>query len=131
MNRQGWIPVPLIASFPRVRRLTDNINDVREVLNMSSMVEVKEDMVRMKEWEHYLLPDEQSGHVDSINEFPQALSLTGSSAKVNRLVEEAVMKVIRDEGEGADTEEDEEEEEDVVFVMGQESGLWSPEAARS
>lgn len=144
MDSQGWIPIPLIASFNRVRHLTTDEDFVRHVLNMSSMIEMKDDMVRMKDgqWQRFLFPEAQSSsHVNSIHEFPRAPSVDDPSAKVRRsYVEQAVMRnASRDQGEGmaggADTEEeteiDEEEEEEVVFVMGQESGLWSPEASRS
>ncbi|KAF5390019.1 hypothetical protein D9757_003810 [Collybiopsis confluens] len=149
MDSQGWIPISLIASFNRVRHITTDQGFVRHVLNMSSMIEVKEDMVRMKDgqWQGFLFPETQSTHVNSIYEFPGAPSVDDSSAKVRRsYVEQAVMRnASRDptQNEGAvgdadteeeteiDEEEDEEDEEEVVFVMGQESGLWSPEASRS
>jgi la-related protein 1 len=57
MDSRGWIPISLIASFNRVRRLTTEINLVREVLFLSSMVQVREDWVRMGGWERFVLPD--------------------------------------------------------------------------
>ncbi|KAJ3794287.1 winged helix DNA-binding domain-containing protein [Lentinula aff. detonsa] len=97
MDSHGWIPIPLIASFNRVRQITTDESFVRDVLSMSSVVEIQGDMVRMKEgeWERFVLPGAQTSRVDSIHDF----SLTPSS-------------------ESEDEEEDEEEEEEVVFVMG-------------
>ncbi|KAJ3862639.1 hypothetical protein EV359DRAFT_44773 [Lentinula novae-zelandiae] len=109
MDSHGWVPIPLIASFNRVRQITDDESFVRDVLNMSSVVEVQGDMVRMKEgeWERFVLPDAQTSRVRSF-------------------VEEAVMRHVRSDNgdpeleadETDEEEEEEEEEEDVVFVMG-------------
>ncbi|KAJ2922151.1 hypothetical protein H1R20_g14948, partial [Candolleomyces eurysporus] len=57
MDSRGWIPISLIASFNRVRRLTPDINLVKEVLFLSSMVQVREEWVRMGGWERFVLPD--------------------------------------------------------------------------
>ncbi|KAJ3732902.1 winged helix DNA-binding domain-containing protein [Lentinula guzmanii] len=98
MDSHGWIPIPLIASFNRVRQITTDESFVRDVLGMSSVVEIQGDMVRMKEgeWERFVLPGAQTSRVDSIHDF----SLTPSSESED------------------EEEEEEEEEEEVVFVMG-------------
>ncbi|KAJ3782207.1 winged helix DNA-binding domain-containing protein [Lentinula aff. detonsa] len=98
MDSHGWIPIPLIASFNRVRQITTDESFVRDVLSMSSVVEIQGDMVRMKEgeWERFVLPGAQTSRVDSIHDF----SLTPSSESED------------------EEEEEEEEEEEVVFVMG-------------
>ena len=57
MDSQGWIPISTIASFKRVLRLTPDVNLVRDVLYLSSMVQVREQWVRMGGWEKYVLPD--------------------------------------------------------------------------
>ncbi|KAJ3930290.1 MAG: hypothetical protein NXY57DRAFT_1012713 [Lentinula lateritia] len=127
MDSHGWVPIPLIASFNRVRQITNDESFVRDVLNMSSVVEVQGDMVRMKEgeWERFVLPDAQTSRVDSIHEFPLTPSSSESTSKVRSFVEEAVMRHVRSdngdpelEADETDEEEEEEEEEDVVFVMG-------------
>jgi len=56
MDTHGWIPIPLIASFNRVRQLTADVQLVREVLTLSSIVQVYGDMVRMGGWESFVLP---------------------------------------------------------------------------
>ncbi|KAJ3755748.1 winged helix DNA-binding domain-containing protein, partial [Lentinula raphanica] len=97
MDSHGWIPIPLIATFKRVRSITTDVADVRNALAVSSIVEVQGDMVRMKEgeWEQFVLPDAQASGVESsIHDFPQT-STSSDSTK----------------------EEEEEEEEEVVFVM--------------
>ncbi|KAI4374902.1 hypothetical protein MLD38_012840 [Melastoma candidum] len=51
MDNQGWVPISLIAGFPRVRTLTDNVEVILESLGDSSIVEVKEDKIRRRgEW---------------------------------------------------------------------------------
>ena len=56
MDTRGWIPIPLIASFNRVRQLTADVQLVREVLTLSSIVQVSGGMVRMGGWESFVLP---------------------------------------------------------------------------
>ena len=58
MDAQGWISISLVASFPRVKNLTHDMNLVREVLYLSSSVEVKGEWVRMaRDWEKFVLRD--------------------------------------------------------------------------
>ncbi|KAL9312580.1 hypothetical protein ACSQ67_018032 [Phaseolus vulgaris] len=51
MDEQGWVPITLIASFPRVRSLTSNIKLILESLRASTVVEVQGDKLRRRsEW---------------------------------------------------------------------------------
>lgn len=238
MDSNGWVPIPLLASFNRIRQITTDESFVRYVLNLSTVVEVKYQqgidtdtdtdktsgfvgMVRMKDrgdWERFVLPNARAqtnhvvgdgirdgaengdphprhnhhtrahsddplaqgdvlghGHSRSITlnefelEFPNMNLTPGSinfnefefptrtmnldavgagdnNTKVRSFVEEAVMRHVRadggdglgeavsvqdggrvDEDEDDYEEEEEEEEEDIVFVMGQESGVWTPD----
>jgi la-related protein 1 len=99
MDAHGWIPIPLIASFNRVRHLTLDEHLVKDVLQLSSVVEVAEDYVRMVGWQRFVLPEAARGG----------------------LVESASAAAAAE----ADAEEEEEEEE-VEFVMGREAG-WAPD----
>jgi hypothetical protein len=58
MDPQGWISIPLLASFNRVRHLTTDIQLVHEVITLSSTLEVNGDWVRMgrQMWKQFLLP---------------------------------------------------------------------------
>ena len=58
MDSKGWIPIPLIASFNRVRQLTPDAQLVKEVLGISSLVEVRGNHVRLanQQWANYVLP---------------------------------------------------------------------------
>ncbi|KAF3445317.1 hypothetical protein FNV43_RR10492 [Rhamnella rubrinervis] len=51
MDDHGWVPISLIASFPRVKNLTHNIQLILTSLRASSVVEVQDDKVRKRnEW---------------------------------------------------------------------------------
>lgn len=89
MDCEGWISIHLIASFKRVKALTDDPQLVKEVLSSSSVVQVNHDWVRMNDWERFVLPDAHPSVVET--EQPN-------------------------EADHQD-EEEEEEEEDVVFIL--------------
>lgn len=95
MNPEGWISIPLLASFNRVRQLTVDVQLVYEVLNYSQTVEVIGDWVRMigEQWKPFVLP------------------VTIPSSEQEQ--EEPPVQV-----EEESTPVDEDEEEEVVFVMG-------------
>lgn len=106
MDSRGWIPIPLIASFNRVIRLTSDPQMVRDVLTLSSIVQVLDNSVRMLDWEKYVLPDA----APSVVEGGYTMQTT----------------VVDDREAGEEEEEDEEdEEEDVVFVLGREALGWT------
>ncbi|KAK9946896.1 hypothetical protein M0R45_012336 [Rubus argutus] len=46
MDAQGWVPISLIANFPRVKNLTTNVQLILDSLRASSNVEVLDDKVR-------------------------------------------------------------------------------------
>ncbi|KAE9388700.1 winged helix DNA-binding domain-containing protein, partial [Gymnopus androsaceus JB14] len=110
MDSHGWIPIPLLASFNRIRQVTTDESFVRDVLNLSTVVEVKQAMVRMKDrgdWERFVLP--------GVQEQTQTQTMDGDGDGERDMDME-----IDDDDEEGEEEEEEEEEEDVVFVMGQE-----------
>ncbi|KAH9933903.1 uncharacterized protein B0H18DRAFT_1115261 [Fomitopsis serialis] len=91
MDSRGWISIPLLASFKRVQQLTTSLQLVKDVLALSSLVEVRDDHVRMHQCAQFILPNAPESTVE-------ALAYDGSFATVHG-------------------EEPEEEEEDVVFVL--------------
>ena len=56
MDNRGWIHIPVIASFNRVKQLTHDFQLVKEVMALSSLVEVHEDWVRARDWRPFVLP---------------------------------------------------------------------------
>jgi la-related protein 1 len=123
MDSRGWISIPLISSFNRVRQLTVDPSLVREVLVLSTVVEVKDDWVRMSGWEQFVLPHAMRSEVEGLDSEEFERSGLTDWRKVDEEVKVAAKEV---EGEIEEGDE-EEEEEDVVFVMERESRSWSPE----
>jgi hypothetical protein len=64
MDARGWIPISLIASFNRVKQLTMDVQFVKDVLTLSSLVQVRGSMVRMGGWERFVLPDAAPSSVE-------------------------------------------------------------------
>jgi len=124
MDSRGWVPISLIASFNRVRWLTTDPQVVKEVLVLSTMVEVKDEFVRMSGWERFVLPDAPVSTVENPTVYypdPRNFTTTAMSnpeAEANALDGEEY-------ADDADVEDDEEEE--VVFVLDREAESWSPE----
>jgi la-related protein 1 len=105
MNPEGWISIPLLASFNRITQLTPDPHLVRDVLTLSSTAEVSGDWVRMSgnQWTPFVLPPS-----------------TGSTPQPT-LPETAIVQ----EGVDDDGNLEEEEDDDVEFVMGREPGIQS------
>ncbi|KAG6855697.1 hypothetical protein H0H87_011917 [Tephrocybe sp. NHM501043] len=127
LDSSGFVPIALIASFNRVRRLTEDVELVREVLTLSGAVEVRGEWVRMKDWRAFVLPGARASEVDDEGE---ARSNGITNGVVNGQPERGVDGQRGEDGHGAgeagtDEEEEEEEEEeddedDVVFVLTRE-----------
>lgn len=100
MDSQGWVPIPLIASFNRVKRMTTDVNLVRDALTLSSLVEVHGDHVRLGngQWRQWILPQAVPSTVENGN---NQQNHTPSLEREERSMDEG----------------DEEEEDDVVFVL--------------
>ncbi|GLB39278.1 hypothetical protein LshimejAT787_0604400 [Lyophyllum shimeji] len=132
MDSRGWVPISLIASFNRVRQLTMDTQLVRDVLLLSSVVQVKDEWVRMVSWQQFVLPDAAPSTIEPWEE-PRDRAYHGQQSR-----QEAEDAVREKQGEGdadadadaeVDAEVDDDDEEDVVFVMNREEGSvqWSPE----
>jgi la-related protein 1 len=69
MDSQGWIPVHTVASFNRLRRLTPDTQVVRDMMVLSSLVELSPDgeKARMAHgaWTPFVLPDAQDASASS------------------------------------------------------------------
>lgn len=59
MDSEGWIDISMIASFNRLKSLTPDIAIIKEVMLLSSLLEVHEDSVRLagNESRRWVLPD--------------------------------------------------------------------------
>jgi la-related protein 1 len=103
MDSRGWIPISLLASFNRVRQLTMDQQLVRDVLAFSSIVEVRNDFVRMGagEWARFVLPGAPASTVED--------ELGGH--------EQGGQDQDRDHADEDAEVEEEEEEEEIEIVM--------------
>ncbi|KAG2152745.1 hypothetical protein DEU56DRAFT_775768 [Suillus clintonianus] len=122
MDDQGWIPISLIASFNRVQKFTTEIQLVHDVLNLSSLTEVKGEYVRMarEQWKQFVLPNAPRSVVchpiESEATDPQADQAAYAQVQDGEIEEEG------------DTYGEDDDEEDIVFVIGEEAeGSWAPE----
>jgi len=59
MDSEGWIEISMIASFNRLRSLTPEVPVVKEVMLLSSLLEVRENKVRIAgpDSKRWVLPD--------------------------------------------------------------------------
>lgn len=123
MDSAGWIEISLLSSFNRVKRLTEDWQLVKDVLTLSSLVEVYGDWVRMRDWKLYVLPTAPASTVymeqDPSNAPPSQDTYVALSSTTHDSPE-------AEDGEDMDLEED--EEEDVVFVLGKDAHpTWTSE----
>lgn len=152
MDSRGWISISLLASFNRVKRLTQDHQLVHEALMYSSLIQVKDNFARMGGWEQFVLPDAPRSMVESEENPPSSTYIPQFSYPHPHYVHDASGVIPRGEeqqqrwsnsnnsnnnnngtGDGElDEEADEDEDEDdVVFVMGEDDvegkGMWSHE----
>uniref|UniRef100_A0A0W0FM63 HTH La-type RNA-binding domain-containing protein n=2 Tax=Moniliophthora roreri TaxID=221103 RepID=A0A0W0FM63_MONRR len=149
MSSEGWIPLELLATFPRVKQLTLDVGLLREVLLTSSVVELSEDgqFARMAhDWDKYIIrtgngstvtilhPDEGVENVgievkpdDKGTTLPEVPALTpkplvNDDTPIATRVRGGSLPVSGSDEETYESEEEEEEDEedDVVFVMGED-----------
>ncbi|KIJ63735.1 hypothetical protein HYDPIDRAFT_91860 [Hydnomerulius pinastri MD-312] len=130
MDSEGWIPISLLASFKRVRHLTTDLDLVRDVLSMSSVVEVKGNWVRMAErhWEQFILPNAPMSVVEPIEASGIQPVLEEAGPMVSQDQEAVTEAEGEVEAEECEVDVEDEDEEDIVFVIGEEAeGSWMPE----
>ncbi|KZT10382.1 uncharacterized protein LAESUDRAFT_755889 [Laetiporus sulphureus 93-53] len=121
MDSRGWISIPLLASFKRVKQLTLDQQLVKDVLILSSLVEVKDEWVRMRQWEQFVLPNAVESTVDGERESSQEHTTQPQGGVASAKADVANVEE-GDEGDG-----EEEEEEEVVFVLGKDAEpSWAP-----
>ncbi|KAK0529125.1 hypothetical protein OC834_003799 [Tilletia horrida] len=62
MDSHGWVPIPVVAAFKKVRQITADVNVIRDAMQYSQNLEVDVDNWRVRKrygWEEYVLPAEQ------------------------------------------------------------------------
>ncbi|KAI0360522.1 hypothetical protein OH77DRAFT_692424 [Trametes cingulata] len=116
MDSRGWIPISLIASFRRVQSLTMDPQLVTDVLTLSSLVEVRDGYVRMRQWQQFVLPTAHKSRVEPDDGSqptadPSAATASQDGAE-HRQAAEGEHHTAQQNHDG-----DEDEEEDVEFVL--------------
>ena len=81
MDSRGWVTIDLLASFNRIRQLTTDPSIVRDVLGLSSLVEVREPFVRLVDdnWRHYIFPDAPESTVEGLQQTAAHVNETNDS----------------------------------------------------
>lgn len=98
MDEEGWVPITLIANFPRVRNLTSNIQLILESMRTSKVVDVQGDKLRRHdEWMKYL-PSAQV-QADSSSVSPSESSYNNLTADFQTTI--SLEKTTKDEGESS------------------------------
>ncbi|KAK7033633.1 hypothetical protein VNI00_012633 [Paramarasmius palmivorus] len=161
MTSEGWIPLELFATFPRIRQLTPHVERLREVLEISTTVELSEDRhyARMAvDWEKYITraKEQQVSHIGeegkvlqvnsaSHDQVPDAESPMGAETQdmltpmpkrlANGDAQHTPIAAHNEDRELSEEEvyDSEDEEDDVVFVMGEDgnSGGWASSKSSS
>ncbi|XP_023765829.2 la-related protein 1C [Lactuca sativa] len=54
MDDEGWVPITLIAGFPRVQSLTNDIHMILNSLRDSSIVEIQGEKIRSRDWRRWM-----------------------------------------------------------------------------
>nr|CAD1835717.1 unnamed protein product [Ananas comosus var. bracteatus] len=57
MDEQGWVPLSLIASFNKVREITNSLEFIVETVQLSTVAELQGDKIRRRnDWMNWVLP---------------------------------------------------------------------------
>ena len=88
MDTEGWISIPMIASFNRIKSLTPEVPLVKEMMELSSLLEVQGEHVRIRgeDAKKWVLPDAKS------SPFPPSTStsITPATASVSDTLDDSM-----------------------------------------
>lgn len=89
MDTEGWISIPMIASFNRIKSLTPEVPLVKEMMELSSLLEVQGEHVRItgEDAKKWVLPDAKA------SPFPPSTSITPATASVSDTLEDSSMSL--------------------------------------
>lgn len=66
MDGQGWVDLSLIAGFKKVQKLTSDLQYIKETVQSSSMLEMKDDKIRKRhDWDKWVIPRESNPDIPS------------------------------------------------------------------
>lgn len=101
MDAEGWIDIGMIASFNRIKTLTADVATVKEVMGMSSLLDIKGDKVRLSggEAQRWVLPDAKPSNLAPGATSPSPKKVSGESAEVSHGIPANVN--FTDDGDGS------------------------------
>lgn len=69
MDSNGWVDISMIACFNRIKNLTEDVTVVKEAAEISAMLEVRDDKLRLAngEYRQWVLPDAKPSAIDRDN----------------------------------------------------------------
>lgn len=72
MDAHGWVSIPTISGFNRIKSLTTDEDLVEEVAGISSLLEVRESHIRLSngQWRQWILPNAKSSPFPEIGNEP-------------------------------------------------------------
>ncbi|WVZ61367.1 hypothetical protein U9M48_011259 [Paspalum notatum var. saurae] len=66
MDGQGWVDMSLIATFKKVKKLTNDLQYIKETLQSSSILEMKDGKIRKRhDWDKWVIPRESNPDITS------------------------------------------------------------------
>jgi hypothetical protein len=94
MDTEGWISIPMIASFNRIKSLTPEVPLVKEMMELSSLLEVQGEHVRIsgEDAKKWVLPDAKP------SPFPPSTStsITPATASVSDTLDDSMSMSLED-----------------------------------
>ncbi|KAJ9106879.1 hypothetical protein QFC19_003008 [Naganishia cerealis] len=99
MDSHGWVDIPMIASFNRIRQLTADELLVKEVASLSHILEVRENKMRLRDnWQVWVFPNARpSIFPEAENSAATRLEeLTMHGVRVSDLSEETRERIVGD-----------------------------------
>lgn len=112
MDSLGFVSLPLLATFNRVKNLTSDLAIVREMFALSKLVEVRGDKVRLanRGWAQWVLPDAKKS--DEVDEEEQVAKEEVKKTETAKVVEKLIDGE-EQEKSGEKTPQEVEEEKEV------------------
>jgi la-related protein 1 len=86
MDKEGWISIAMIASFNRIKNITPEVSLVKEMMELSSLLEVQGDHVRIRgeDSKKWVLPDAKP------SPFPPTVSVSVSNTPATASVSDTL-----------------------------------------
>lgn len=99
MDAHGWVDIPMIASFNRIRQVTADEDVVQEVAQLSHLLEVREKKMRLRDnWQMWVFPNAKPSIFPEVENTPatrmEELALHG--VMISDLSEETRERIVGD-----------------------------------